>query len=197
MIEGKWRVTIAPTVEPVSLAEAKQQCRVDASVTDEDLLITSYIKSAREFCEGLDWRAYLTQTCELWLDEWPCDDEIYIPCAPLQSVSSITYYDTSDVAHTLDTSIYFVDTVGEPGQVHLRAYKSWPAIALRDYNAVCITFVAGWQTPEQVPETIKQAIRLLVGHWYENREDTLTGTINRIIENGVRALLGARQVKAF
>lgn len=197
LVEGKWRVTAPPTFEPLSLAEAKQQCRVDLSLTDENLLIESYIRAAREFCAGLDWRAYCTQTMELWLDEWPDDDEIIIPRPPLQSVTSVKYYGIDDVEYTFDPAKYFVDTVGEPGQVHLRGYQMWPVTVLRDYNAVCVTYVAGWSTPDLVPETIKQAMRLIVGHFYENREDTQSGTVNRQIENGVRALLGVNQVRSF
>ena len=62
---------------------------------------------------------------------------------------------------------------------------------------MCVTYVAGWTTAELVPETVKQAMRLLIGHWYENREDTQSGMVNRAIENGVRALLGVNQVKSF
>ena len=197
LIDGKWRVTVPPVIEPVSLVEAKQQCRIEASLTDEDTLIAGYIRAAREFCAGLDWRAYLTQTLELWLDEWPDDDEIMIPRPPLASVTSVKYYGVDDTEYTFDPANYFVDTVGEPGQVHLRGYKTWPVTVLRDYNAVCVTYVAGWTTAELVPETVKQAMRLLIGHWYENREDTQSGMVNRAIENGVRALLGVNQVKSF
>lgn len=196
-MDSAWRVTVPPVLEPISLAEAKQQCRIVPGLTDEDLLIAGYIKAAREYCEGLDWRAYLTQTLELWLDEWPCEDEIVIPRPPLQSVASVKYYDINDVEYTLSPSIYFVNTVKEPGEIHLRGYNRWPAIVLRDYNAVCITYTAGWTTPEAVPEKIRQAVRLVTGHFYENREDTQSGTVNRTIELGVQALLNIDSRKTF
>lgn len=191
------RVVTPPVLEPVSLAEAKQQCRVDPAQRDEDLLIAGYIAAARDYCEGLDWRAYLTQTIELWLDDWPDGDVLKLPRPPLQSVSSITYYDTGDAATTLPTSVYFVDTISQPGRVCLRNGQAWPSATLRDYNAICITYVAGWTTPDLVPEKIKQALRLVIGHYYENRESTQSGTVNRTIEQGVYALLALDQVKTY
>lgn len=197
MITGEWRVTVPPTIEPVTLAEAKAQCRVDASMTDEDALIASYIAGAREICEGMDWRAYLTQTIELWLPGWPTDGKIELPRPPLQSVSSIVYYDTADAAATLATSVYFVDTVSQPGRVRLRSKQSWPGATLRDYNAICVTYVAGWTAAAAVPEKIKQAMRLIIGHWYENREDATVGAVSRTIELGARMLLTIDQRKQF
>lgn len=196
-MDGKVRIITPPLFEPISLAEAKQQCRIAPGFTDEDLLIAGYIKAAREYCAGLDWRAYCTQTLELWLDEWPCEDEIKIPRPPLQSVASVKYYDINDVEYTLSPTIYYVDTIHEPGTVHLRGYSMWPTTVLRDYNAVCVTFTAGWTTPELVPETIRQALRLVVGHFYENREDTQSGTVNRNIEMGVQSLLQIEQRKTY
>lgn len=182
-----WRIITPPVLEPITLAEAKLQCRVD--LTDEDTLITNYIKEAREYCEGLDWRAYLTQTIELWLEDWPADDEIELPRPPLQSVTSVKYYDVNDVEYTFASTNYFVDVVSQPGRLHLKYLKAWPVTPLREYNAVCVTYVAGWTAAANVPQTIKDACLLLVGHRYAYREATITGTISREIEMGVLRLL--------
>lgn len=49
--------------------------------------------------------------------------------------------------------------------------------------------------PEQMALTndVKQAILLLVGHWYANREDVVTGTIASQLPMGVHALLWTRK----
>lgn len=182
------KVATPPTVEPITLAEAKAQCRVD--ISDDDALIESLIGAAREYCEKLDWRAYLTQTLELWLEEWPCDDEIELPRPPLQSVTSVKYYDTADAETTLSTAVYYVNTISQPGEVHLKYQQTWPTAILRDYNAICITYVAGWTSAALMPKTIKQAMLLLIGHWYENRETATVGAVSREIDFAVRSLIG-------
>lgn len=182
-----YKLITAPVVDPITLAEAKAQCRVD--LDDEDDLITGYIAAARRWCEKIDRRAYLTQTWQLWLDAWPAGNEITLRKPPLQSVSSIVYYDDADTATTLAASNYYVDTVSEPGRVVLRSTASWPSTTLRDANGVCVTFVAGWAAAADVPQPIRQALRLIVGHWYENREAASLGAVSREIELGARALL--------
>jgi len=183
---------LAAAWEPITLAEAKTQCRVDSSA--DDTYISGLISAARAWCEKRDWRRYCLQTVQMWLEEWPDDDEIVLPKPPLRNVASIVYYTTDDLPHTLDSSVYFVDTVNEPGRVHLRYAQVWPVTPLRDYNAVCITANIGWDTPADVPPTIKQAIKLIVGHWYENRENSTVGAVSRSIELGALALLDVERM---
>ena len=192
------KVTLPPTWEPVSLLEVKRQCRIETDFDGEDALLMGYISSARAWCEKFDSRAYATQTIEVWLDGWPTyDDSIEMPRPPLQSVTSVVYYTTDDVVHTFDAAKYFVDTVSMPGRVCLRYNQVWPVTPLRYYNAVCVTAGVGFASPEVMPPQIRQAILLLVGHWYENREDTISGTAGRSIEMGVKALLGVDRVIRF
>jgi len=161
--------TGAPAVEPISLAEGKLHLRIDT--TAEDVLISSLIKAARQYCEGYQRRAYITQTWELWLDRFPDIDIIDVPLPPLQSVSSIKYYDTANGVHTFFDSEYFVDCKSQPGRVSLSYGKCWPTDTLRPANGVCITFVAGYgAAAAAVPVTATYAILLLVAHYYENRE---------------------------
>ena len=188
------RVTVPPVLEPVTLDEAKAQCRVDG--TADDTFITGLIGRAREYVEKLDWRACLTQTLELWLPRWPCD-KIVLPRPPLASVTSVEYYDTDDVKYTLDPAIYYVNAIAEPGEIVLRYNQTWPTTTLRDYNAVCVTYVAGWTAAANVPKTIKQAVLLVIGHWYENREASTVGAVSREIELGVRALINLDRMKRF
>ena len=54
-----------PGEEPVTLAEAKAFCRIDAS--DDDALVTALIAAARLHVEGLTGRALITQTWRLTL----------------------------------------------------------------------------------------------------------------------------------
>jgi len=183
-----------PAVEPVTLDEAKEHLRVDG--TNEDNLIAALIAAARRWCEQFQRRAYITQIWELWLNEWPCDTAGYskgyitVPRPPLQDVTSIKYYGTDNVEYTFDSGNYFVDTKSEPGRVVLGYNKSWPSATLRPANGVVVIFTAGYgDTADKVPGEVKHAIKLLIGHWYENREAVIVGSISRGIELAVNSLL--------
>lgn len=179
------KLITAPTSEPISLTEAKSHLRIDT--TDDDTLITSLIVAAREYAQGFQNRAFVTQTYELWLDAWP--EYIQIPRPPLQSITSIKYYGTDNIEYTMAPADYFADSKSEPGRVVLAYGKSWPSTTLRPANGIVVTFVAGYGAAASVPQQVKQAMLLLVSWWYENREAATTGKVSKEIEFAVHALL--------
>lgn len=165
----------APTAEPVSVAEAKLHVRQDDA--DDDELIRSLIVAAREYTENFTRRALMTQTWDLKLDTFPYCDEIWLPKAPAVSVTSITYVDNDGVTQTWSTSAYTTDFPTGPharqGRI-VRAYQQTYPQTRMVVNAVAVRFVCGYGAAAAVPAGIKQAMKLLIGHWYENREAVLT-----------------------
>lgn len=162
------KLITAPVTEPVTLQELKDFMRIDS--TADDTLLTSLIKSARIACEQYQNRAYITQTWELALDDWPMVDEIVLPYPPLQSVSYITYTDTASAVTTVSTSSYVVDDYREPGLVRLKRDEDWPDAELLEANAVKVRYVCGYGTASAVPETIKTAIKITAGYRYDHPE---------------------------
>lgn len=165
-----------PALEPLTLAEAKKQCKAE-DFTDDDALIQAMIVAARQWAEGETRRALLQQTWRLTLDEFPADCEaIELPPPPLLSVTSVTYVDGAGATQTLATTEYTVDTDAFVGRVFLKYGKTWPAT--RDEpNAVTITFRAGYGTVAgSVPQAIRSAILLQVADLYEHRESAFVGT---------------------
>ncbi len=160
------QITVQPAEEPVSLAEAKLHLRIDHN--DEDTQIASLITAARIHCEDIARRAFVTRTYRA--DLWRWHDLIALPYPPLASVESIVYIDQAGQQHTLDSSVYGVDTHAEPGRIYLAQNQVWPATVLRDYAPIQITYTAGYGDAEDVPETYKAAIKLYLAHLYENRE---------------------------
>lgn len=182
-----------PTFEPVTLSEAKLHCRV--SVNADDQLITALIQAAREQVETMTRRALCEQTWDLFLDDWPSGNVLVMPLPPLASVTSITCFDALDTAYTISADRYYVDTVSEPGRIVFKGDYSWPPVALRSINSVRVRYVAGWSTRTLIPQQIKQAVLLLIGHWYENRELVITsGAVPKEISMTVEALLATHRV---
>lgn len=189
-----------PVAEPITLDEAKAQCRVD--IDDDDTLIAALIVAAREYAEGYQNRRYITQTWELVLDNWPYGSCIEMPLPPLQSVTSVKYKGSSGIELTWAASNYIVDTDSYVGRLVLADDLSWLGDELFPVGAIRIRFVAGYlpegNSPDidyaaNVPQRVKQAMLLLVGHWYENREAVNDRSVQEI-PFAVKALLGLDRV---
>lgn len=183
------KLVTGPTVEPVSLAEAKTHLRVD--IDDDDAYISGLIAAAREYLEGATRRAFLTQTWRLSLDAWPWPPaQIELPLPPLQAVNSIKYRDSDGTQTTVDSGDYIVDTDSEPGRIVLDYGESWPSETLYPANPIQIEFEAGYgDAATDVPQYLRQAVLLLVGHWYENREPVVIGTVHKELPLAVDSLI--------
>lgn len=167
-----------PTEEPITLAEAKAHLRVD--FTDEDSIISSLITVARSHVEMLTQRALVTQSWRYTLDSFPETMPILIPLPPLQAVTIFTYVDQNGVTRSLiEGTDFLVDKDSEPGRITPAPGKEWPDIQQR-MNAVTIEFTAGYGTAANVLKPFKQAMLLLMGHWFENREAVVKGQFNEL-----------------
>jgi uncharacterized phiE125 gp8 family phage protein len=167
--------TVEPAQEPVTVTDAKLHCRALVDVVDEDGLIATYIRAAREIGEGYTGRGWFTQTWRLVADTWAT--EIDLPMAgPLQSVTSVKYYDSDGTLQTLATSGYTVDTSSVPGRICLAAGESWPSLQTdRRSWRVEIIYVVGWTSVPLIPSHFKVGTLLLVDHLYENRSAVQVG----------------------
>jgi len=170
-----YKITTAATIKPVSLDEIKSHLNLEVDFTSDDELLEAMIDAAVDYAENFTRRALLTQTIEAKYDSFPNCFELERP--PLASVTSIQYIDTDGATQTLSASNYTVDTTSTPGRV-VEAYgETWPST--RDIiNAVTVTYVAGDTSAENVPNQIKQAIKILVGDWYKDRESYIVAVSN-------------------
>jgi uncharacterized phiE125 gp8 family phage protein len=163
-----------PVVEPVSLEEAKLHLRVDD--TADDNLIRDLITAARLDIETLSMHALITQTWDLYLDSFPTS-EIPLPMPPLQSVTGVYYTpDATGVETTFNSTYYRTYIYSYPPRVVLKSDYSFPSDELIEINGVKVRFVCGFgDSPSNVDQRLRQAILLLVGHYYENREAVFMG----------------------
>lgn len=159
----------------------------------DDTLLTALIQAAREYCEGYQNRALCTQTWELVLDSWPVRDYVELPKPPLQSIVSIKYKDKAGAESTWADTNYIVDPDSFLGRVVLADGISWPTATLYPAGGIRIQFVAGYGLAADVPQTTRQAMLLLIGHLYENREAGAERALSEI-PFGVKALLDLNRV---
>lgn len=176
-----WTVDLntAATEEPVSLAEMKVYLRVQHG--DDDTAITNLIVSARQWAESFTNRQLVTATWDLYMEEFHGATRLLIPKPPLGSITTFAFLDTGGNSQTWDASNFTVNTVALPGEVTEAFGISWPAVR-KQYNAITITYVAGYGAASAVPEAIKNAIHLMVQKQYDDPE-------NKMLEERAEALL--------
>jgi uncharacterized phiE125 gp8 family phage protein len=180
----------APAKKPVTLTDAKLDCRVDHEF--EDTLIESLIAAATDYLDvpnGVIGKALITQTWSLSL---PLPDRLYrihLPVTPVQSIQSITYYDAENQTQSLAVEDFYFHGDEDWAYIEPKDHVNWPGVYDR-LDAITVTFVAGFgPEPEDVPETIRQAIRLLVVHWFTNRSAVNLGTIATEIPMAAQSLI--------
>lgn len=161
-------ITITPPAEePISLALARLQCRVDGNEVDD--LLTLYIAAAREECEKRTGRLLITRTVEQRLDAFPCGGAaIRLEGLPAGSIVSVKYDDANGTEQTLANDAYLLDAAAYPGGWLLPAAgSSWPATA-PTVNCVRIRYQAGYGAAAQVPPSIRKWLLLAIGAAHEN-----------------------------
>ena len=176
----------APAFEPVTLADMKDFIRVEHN--DDDGAIAALIAGARLHIEAQTRRALITQSWRLTRDAWPADGRIAVRPSPLQSLDVVRVYDSAGNATVLDLQAFVVDTAGSTV-----VFAPWtPAQPGRMAAGIELDVTCGYgDGPDDVPEPLRQAIRMLAAHWYENRGLAAVGQAVAILPAGVATLVAA------
>jgi uncharacterized phiE125 gp8 family phage protein len=207
--------TAAPAVEPLALADAKAFLRIDTG--DEDALIQSLILTSRLHVEVALGLALITQTWSCFFDRWPVahgcygaplqpagvaatfsdprawplskSDAFVLPIGPVQSVDAVRIYADDGTFVPLDVAGFTLDLASRPPRV-VRRLNTASVHPGRRLNGIEIAITAGFgPDPIDVPAPIRQALLLLVAHWYENRDPANVGTPEARVPSAVSALL--------
>lgn len=172
--------------------------RIDSSDADNSVL-SLFITAAREFVEAVSARQFLPVQYLFTLDCFPGvhEDEyrplswrygsIRLPKPPLISVDMVQYIDTNGVLQTLQQNNDTITQGGwqysnkrEPGVVAPQRFTVWPITDPQSYDAVQVTYTCGYANAAAVPQRAKQAIRMIMGHLYEHREDTIEQALSKV-----------------
>lgn len=186
------RLTVAPTVEPVTAMELRAHLRIEG--TSEDSALLDLIAEARGWLEDQFGIAFTSQSWKVTFDRWPVGREdwwdgmrdgaighigrsgggaaIELPRWPLIGITSVTTYDEdSDSTVVVVATTFDIDTQSKRGRLSLRSGQTWPS-ATRPVNAIEIIYTAGFGTAaSDVPAPLKRAIRELAAHLYTHRGD--------------------------
>ena len=204
------KVLTPPLGEPLGLTEVKLHLRVDD--TADYALINGLIMAAREWTENFLAGSLVEQTRTVSLSRWP-RGAFRLPGGPVQSITSVTYEDEDGDTQTVDSSIYYLTPGGE---IALDYSKVWPYVNIRGKDAITVTYLTGYPPVETVipgeaipetdpveyeedtteidyggniPQAIKQAMLLLIGTWYQQREGASDAKGFQTLPFGVKEIL--------
>lgn len=166
--------TVAPTTQPITRAEVKTHLRIDHA--DEDGKIDALILAAVSFLDGPEGklgRCLMPQTWRHVFPDWG-DTHLRLSLPDASSVV-VTYIDPDGATQTLSSSLYEVVEDSNATVIIPTDGAVWPSL---DYvaNPVIVTAVHGYASADAVPAAIKQAMLLMIGDWYEHRNQATAGS---------------------
>ena len=185
------RREVAPASEPVSLADVKAHCRIDHS--DDDTYIAGLIAAAVAFvdAQGELGRAMITQTWAQYESQAP--GRVRLDMGPFIELVSVKFFDAAGSLQTATLADFEIRLHGDFVICKPKEDREWPTADTRE-DAIKITYTAGYGAASDVPAGIKHALLMLIGHWYENREAVVIGTITATTPMAFAVLIGNERV---
>lgn len=192
----------------LSLSDVKSHLNVEFD--EDDALIQQYMKAAHSYCENHTRRTIVVTRRKAAFDCFP--DAIELSHPPVREIESIKYIDPDGVENILDTTTVQIDTFSDWGRIV--PVDSWPSVK-SGINRVIVQYLCGYgayssgtsvatgypmrygdaygagtnTSLSEDESTLRQAMYLLIGHWYENREAVVLGTTTNTLNLGVDRLL--------
>ena len=169
-----------PVVEPVSLSEAKRQCRVDTEA--EDGYIQTLIAVARQYVEDTLDITLLTTVWEVRYDLFPVWS-LNLPRPPMAPAAvTVTYRNGDGTLNTItsDAGDFQVDSKVIPGRIYPNWARAWPPTR-GDENSVVVRYSAGYgDSGASVPPVARHLILLLVAHLFDARQPAVSGNVTSV-----------------
>lgn len=191
------RSIVEPQVEPITIEEARSQCQIDADITAHDTDLNRFIKAAREASEAYCKRSWVEQRWRLSASDFDrsCSAEyaIELPMGPVIRINSITYLNNDGERTALEDADFILDESDEPAKLYPAYNTVWPYGRIQA-GSVAIEYTAGYPSQgspagaDGVPELARQAMLMLVAHWFNNREAISAGSMAEIPYAFERAL---------
>jgi len=167
-----YKVITPAAALPVDLQRVYDHLRRDSDAGDEEY-VQLLVRAAASYVEQRCGLALITQTIEDTHDGFPAGDPLELRIAPVQSVTHVKYLDTDGAEQTWDAANYVQDLRSIKARIGLTEDATYPDTQ-GVLNAVTVRYVAGYgDTAASVPHQIQQAILLMVGRMYDNREDSV------------------------
>lgn len=173
----------------VSLAALKKHVAIDAAETYYDDMLTDMEAAAVEYIQSKARLILRNSSYEIFCDRFPeRNNPLYIPLWPVRtSVIEISYTDASGASQVYTTAQKAFTT--QPAALYPAVGEDWPDTQEDNRQAVTFSVTTGYANNAAIPAMVKHAIKLLVAHWFRNRETVLVGSISKELEFALSALM--------
>jgi len=183
------RISAAGT-PPVTLDEAKARLRV--TYDTEDPVITAMIAAA---CDVVGEKACRVLAAETWqAADFSLSGAVILPKSPVTALVSVTWLDAAEAVQTATLSDYSLVQTDDWSTVQPKAGKTWPTALADRPDAVRVQFTAGYTT---LPAALKEAVLLMVGHLFRNREGVVDGVSGADLPLSIQGLIDFYRLKWF
>ena len=163
---------------PITVLEAKAQLNLEPDYTEDDAMITRYIKSAERFCSGLIGGDISTTTVTHKISNF-LGGTIRVKENPFESMTSVTHTDAdgndtviNPIDYTLNESQFFFDL-------------TLPSTYGGEDEKITMVYVTGTETAN-IPSDVISAIHIKVATLYDHERENYSDyklKSNRAIEN--------------
>jgi uncharacterized phiE125 gp8 family phage protein len=179
-----------PASEPLTLAEAKAFLRVEHG--DDDDVIGALIAGSRIHIESQTRRVLIAQTWRLSFDCWPAGGSIVIVPSPLRQVTAARVFRQDNTSAAIDVEVFGAELGADPSLLRFSP-GSLPGPG-RPFSGIEIDVEVGYGEAGDIPEPLRQAMRLLIVHWYENRGAMAVGQTVSVLPHAVMTLLAPYRI---
>jgi uncharacterized phiE125 gp8 family phage protein len=175
--------------EPVSLAEAKKQLRIDADITHEDAHITALITAIRLEFERQCNRCFTQQDFKAKYDKWPSNRTFHLARPHTIGIVGVSFTNNQGTVVELTPDDYVVDVDSFPAILRVREAFGDPQMDRDTPYPIVIEYAAGFEDASKVPQNIKEAMLLAISTNFELRVNIIAGAAPIAVPGRSRVLL--------
>ena len=143
---------------PVPFTEIMEQLR---QPQDAPTYIEGIRAAAHDVVSEMSGRCLGAETWDVLLAE--ASGDIVLPKSPVQSITSISYFDAAGAVQTVPVEDYLLFAGQDRAKLRPAEGRSWPTLQRRE-DALTIRFVAGYT---MLPEGLRAAVRFAAESIYD------------------------------
>jgi len=163
---------LGPAAEPLTLAEAKAFLRIDH--TEEDGVIAMLLTAARQMVESATGRILLWQTWRVTLDAWPASGVLLAPLSPVSALLAARVHGADGAVLPLAPDLFTVAADRTPALIAMDPARLPAPGRMRGGIELDLRLGYG-ASAEAVPGDLRHAVRLLLAHFFEHRDERAGG----------------------
>lgn len=185
---------VPDSLAPVTLAEAKAHLRIVDNADDD--YIAALVEAAADKIERDTGHVCRTRNVSVVRDSFADAGQMRIPLnyGPVNSIASVVYDADTGTEQTLAADQYRLRQFAALTYIIPAYGVTWPTTE-SIIGAVRVTLNAGYATNDDVPDTLRHAALLLIGHWFENREAVAVGMTSTDTPLGYESLIRPHRLR--